>query len=127
MGERSSAFSTHPNYRVDLEPGPRRVRVVFNGETIADSGKALIVRETAHEPIYYFPRDDVRLELLERTEHHTFCPFKGNASYWTVRAGDRVAENAVWSYEDPFEEVAGLANYMSFYEEQVEHRLDSEA
>ena len=126
MGERSSAFSKHPNYRVDLEQGPRRVRVVFNGETIADSGKALVVHETAHEPIYYFPRDDVRLDLLERTEHHTFCPFKGEASYWTVRAGGGVAENAIWSYEDPFEEVAGLANYMSFYADQLEHRLDSE-
>ena len=126
MGERSSAFSKHPDYRVDLEPGPRRVRIVFNGETIADSGNALVVHETAHQPSYYFPRDDVRLDLLERTEHHSFCPFKGKASYWTLRAGGRVAENVVWSYEDPFEEVAGLANYMSFYADQVEHRLDSE-
>ncbi len=127
MGQRSSAFSKYPDYRVDLQPGPRRVRVVFNGETIADSKRSLRVRETAHEPVYYFPREDVRLDLMERTDHHTFCPFKGEASYWTLRSGDQKAENAAWSYEDPFAEVAGLANYVSFYGDVVEHQADVES
>ncbi len=127
MGQRSSAFAKYPSYRVDLEPNPQRVRAVFNGETVADSKQALVVRETAHKPIYYFPRDDVRLDLMERTDHHTFCPFKGEASYWTLRCGNQRAENAVWSYEDPFEEVAGLRDYMSFYGDTVEHRADTDA
>jgi uncharacterized protein (DUF427 family) len=127
MGQRSSAYSKYPDYRVDLQPGPRGVRVVFNGETIADSKRSLLVRETAHEPVYYFPREDVRLDLMERTDHQTFCPFKGEASYWTLRAGDQKADNAAWSYEDPFAEVAGLANYVSFYGDVVEHQADVES
>ncbi len=122
--QRSSAFSKYPNYRVDLEPGPRRLRVIFNGKTVADSKHALIVHETAHQPVYYLPRDDVRMHLMERTDHHTYCPFKGEASYWTLRAGDRTTENGAWSYEDPFDEVAGLADYVSFYRDAVDFEAD---
>ena len=62
------------SYRVVLEPSPKQIRVVFNGETLASSERALLVCETGHEPVYYFPRDDVRMELLERTHHRTRCP-----------------------------------------------------
>ena len=74
-----------------------------------------VVKESRHAPVVYFPCDDVRMELLERTRHETFCPFKGYASYWTIRIENKLEENAVWAYEDPFEEVAGLRGYMSFY------------
>ncbi len=120
MAKRESLYHKYPDYRVDLEPHPRRVRVRLGEETIADSERALRVLETKHDPVLYLPREDVRMERLERTDHETFCPFKGEASYWTVRAADRVEENAVWSYEDPFDEVAGLKDYVAFYPDRVE-------
>ena len=120
MPQRESLYHKFPDYRVDLEPEPERVRVRLGGEVLADSTRALLVKETKHEPVLYVPREDVRLDLFEPTEHRTFCPFKGEASYWTLRLGTRVEENVVWSYEDPFEEVSGLKNYMAFYPERVE-------
>src|ERR1051326_4643962 len=102
-------------HRVQVEPTPRRVRVVFNGETIADSKRALLLRETGHLPVYYFPPDDVRGEFLEPTPHQTHCPFKGDASYWSVTVGDRVAQNAVWGYLDPLPGRADIRGYRAFY------------
>ncbi len=98
-----------------VEPCPRRVRVRFGGEWIADTRGALLLHEIGHVPVYYLPLDDVRMDLLESTDHHTTCPWKGEASYWTLRVGDRVEENAVWSYPQPHEEQASLAGYVAFY------------
>ena len=119
MPKRESLYHQHPDYRVDLEPNPRRVTVRLAGQTIADSRRTLRVRETRHEPVIYFPREDVRMDLLEPTDHQTFCPFKGEAAYWSVRIEDRVEENAVWSYPDPFEQVAGLKDYLAFYTDRL--------
>lgn len=119
MPEEESLRRRHPDHRVELEPHPRRVRVTLGGVVVADSERALRVLETRHEPAVYFPREDVRMDLLERTEAETFCPFKGEACYWTVRAGGRVEQNAVWSYEDPFDEVAWLKNHLSFYTDRL--------
>jgi uncharacterized protein (DUF427 family) len=113
--KRQSGYADHPGYEVSFAPSPKRVRVTFAGETIADSMNALLLRETRHVPVYYFPRADVRMERLTRTAHETFCPFKGEASYWTLEVGGRRAENAVWSYETPFPEVAGIRDYLGFY------------
>jgi uncharacterized protein (DUF427 family) len=110
-----SAFDRHPGYRVDFEPCAKRVRTVFNGETLAETTRVQLLRETGHVPVYYFPREDLRLDLLAASDHRTFCPFKGEASYWHVRAGGRRAENAVWSYEAPFAEVAEIKDYMAVY------------
>ena len=110
-----SLYHQYPDYRVDLAPREGRVRVFLGEETIADSRAALLVKETKHDPVVYFPRSDVRMDLLERTSHETFCPFKGHASYWTIRTADALEENAVWTYEDPFPEVEGLRDYVSFY------------
>ena len=125
MASRESLYHRYPDYRVDLDPSAERVRVRFAGEVIADSEKTVWVRETRHDPVVYFPREDVSFEHLERTDHKTFCPFKGDASYWTIRVGDRLEENAVWSYEDPFDEVAGLKGCVSFYADRVEWSRDS--
>jgi uncharacterized protein (DUF427 family) len=110
----------HPNregsaHAVILEPSPRRVRVMFNGETIADSSAVQMLHEDGHLPMYYFPIDDVRMDLLQKTDHATHCPYKGDASYWTVRVGDREAENAVWGYEDPLPVQPGLKGLVAFY------------
>jgi len=118
---RESGFKTNPDYKITFEPSPRRVRVQFNGETIADSTGARLLFETRHLPVYYFPRSDVRMDLLRPTEHHTFCPYKGTASYWTIRAGDKSTENAVWSYPEPYDEVAAIKDYVAFYWDRVDH------
>lgn len=120
MPKGESLYHKFPDYRIDLVPSERRVTVRFNGEVVVDTERALEVRETKHDPLLYFPREDVRMERLERTGHHTFCPFKGEASYWNLTAGERREENAVWSYEDPFDEVAGLKDYVAFYPDRVE-------
>lgn len=84
-----------------MEDSPRRVRAVFNGETVADSRRVKLLHERGHLPIYYFPEGDLNGDLLEPTDHTTHCPYKGDASYRSVRVGDRVAENAVWHYPEP--------------------------
>jgi len=110
-----------PEYKVVIESSPRRVRVVFNGETVADACRMKMMHETRHLPVYYFPVDDVRMDLLERTDHTTHCPHKGDASYWSVRVGDRVAENAMWSYEDPIDSVPDLKGLVAFYWGKMDH------
>jgi len=101
-------------YRVLVEPGGKRVRVVFAGETIADSMDALVLHETRLPQVYYFPRKDVRIDLLRRTEHRTHCPFKGNASYWTIEVGNQVGENAAWSYDNPLPEAQAIHGHIAF-------------
>jgi uncharacterized protein (DUF427 family) len=118
---RESGFKSNPDYKILFEPSPRRVRVAFNGATIADSTDAHLMLETRHLPIYYFPRPDVRTDLLTPTDHRTFCPYKGTASHWTIRVGDRVSENAVWGYPEPFDEVAAIGDFLAFYWDRVEH------
>ena len=120
MAKRESLYHRFPDYRVDLEPGAGRVCIRFNGEIIAESEDTAVVCETKHDPVVYFPRRDVRFEWLEKTDHETFCPFKGEASYWTIRVGDRAEENAVWGYEAPFHQVTELADYVTFYPDRVE-------
>ena len=115
-----SGFKTNPDYKIMFEPSPRRVRVNLNGEIIADSTSAHLLFETRHLPVYYFPRSDVRLDLITPTDHHTFCPYKGTASYWTIAVGDKVAENAVWGYPDSFDEVAAIKDFVAFYWDRVD-------
>lgn len=92
----------------------KRVRVIFGGETIADSRRVLLVREAHCLPVYYFVTDDVRVDLLTPTDFKATCPTKGAASYWTVKVRDRVAENAAWSYLDPPSGCATIKGYFSF-------------
>jgi uncharacterized protein (DUF427 family) len=98
-----------------LEESPKRVRVVFGGETLADSRRAKLMHEAGLLPVYYFPKEDVRMELLEESDHTTHCPFKGDASYWSVRVGERVAEDAVWGYPEPIDSCPPIAGLVAFY------------
>jgi len=109
-----------PVYKVVLEPCAKRVRAVLGGETVADSTAIRLCHETGHLPVYYFPRADVRMDLLTPTARSTHCPFKGTASYWTVAAGGRTAEDAVWSYEDPYDEAADFAGLVAFYWDRMD-------
>ena len=101
--------------RVRTEPNRRRVRVFFGGEAVADSSATLYLFETGHLPVYYFPRADVRFDLLEPSSEKSHCPYKGDASYYTVVAGGRRYENAVWAYPEPIASVPELADYVAFY------------
>jgi len=116
----------NPDHKVEVEPSPRWVRVRFGGETIVDSKHVLLLRETNHLPVYYFPPQDVRMDLLIPTDHHTHCPYKGDASYWAVKVGDRVSENAVWSYLDPFPERQDIKGYLAFYWNKVDQWFEEE-
>ncbi|MEQ8388498.1 MAG: DUF427 domain-containing protein [Alphaproteobacteria bacterium] len=106
---------------VEIENSPRRVRAMFGGETIADSSRPLLVLETGCLPVYYFPRADIRMDLLVPTDHRTTCPYKGEAAYWTVKAGGRSAENAAWSYPTPIPESAALGEAIAFYWNRIDH------
>jgi uncharacterized protein (DUF427 family) len=102
-------------HRVWTEPNERRVRVFVAGQPIADSSRTMYLFETGHLPVYYFPRQDVRFDLLEPTDHRTRCPFKGDASYYSIVVGDRRVQNAVWAYPEPLRSVAEIADYVAFY------------
>lgn len=109
-------FELHgPEHLLWFEDSPRRVRVKFGGETLADSRRARLLHETGILPVYYLPVEDVRMDLLRETDHTTHCPFKGDASYWSVVVGDRVAENAVWTYPEPLDGAPPLAGWAAFY------------
>jgi uncharacterized protein (DUF427 family) len=109
-----------------FEDSPRRVRATFNGETVVDSRHAKLLHEHGHLPIYYFPRTEVRMDLLEPTDHTTRCPWKGEASYWSVRVGDEVAENAAWGYPDPIEGAPPLADYVALYWNRMDGWLEED-
>jgi uncharacterized protein (DUF427 family) len=106
---------------VRVEPTPKRVRAMLGGETVVDSRRALILFEQGHLPVYYFPLEDVRADLLEPSGKHTTCPRKGDASYWSVRARDRVAQDAVWRYPEPIEGCPDISGHVAFYW----HAMDS--
>ena len=120
MPQDESLYHKFPDHSVVLEPNSNRVRVRFNGEVVADSTRSLTVRETKHAPVLYLPKDDLEARFFEPTDHETFCPFKGRASYWNLCVGDRTEANVVWGYPDPFDEVAALSEYVAFYADRVE-------
>ena len=100
---------------LELLPSPKRIRVMFGGKTVADSKNAAMLYEKGHLPLYYLPKADVDMSLLSETEHHTHCPRKGDASYWTAKVDGQEAENAVWGYPEPLEGAEALADYVSLY------------
>ncbi len=114
------------DHRLAFEPSAKRVRVIANGKTVADSLCAGLMLETGHMPVYYFPREDVRIDLLERSAHRTHCPYKGDASYWNLGVGGRRTENAVWSYEEPFAEMAQIKGWLAFYWNKVDHWFEED-
>jgi uncharacterized protein (DUF427 family) len=92
----------------------------FAGKIVADSTKALSLKEASYPAVLYIPRADVDMSLLERTAHSTHCPYKGDASYYSINAGGKVAENAIWSYEQPKSDVGEIASYVAFYPNRVD-------
>jgi uncharacterized protein (DUF427 family) len=119
MDKTRSAYADYPGYRVALLPARARVRVWQGEALLADSSRTLSVTETAHRDVIYFPIADVKLELFDASDHHTFCPFKGEADYLSLARAERPDPNLVWTYRRPFAEVAGLAGYVAFYADRV--------
>ena len=109
-------FKKYPEHRVEIRPAGVRVRVTFNGEVIADSRDAIMLEESKYPPVYYLPRKDVKMDRLVRSSHRTHCPFKGDASYFSLMNGP---ENAVWSYEQPYDEMSVIKDRFAFYPEKV--------
>lgn len=104
-----------PPHSLYFEDSPRRVRVEFNGETIAQSDRMKLLHETGITPVYYFPLEDVAAQFIQPTDHTTHCPFKGDASYWNVVVNGRRVDNVMWSYPEPLEGAPPLSGYASFY------------
>jgi uncharacterized protein (DUF427 family) len=107
----------HP---ITIEPNPLRVRVSASGRVVADTRRALTLRESDYAAVQYIPRDDVDMSLLERTEHDTYCPYKGDAAYYSIRVGDDLVVNGVWTYESPFDAVAAIKDHLAFYSDRVD-------
>lgn len=120
---REKILAKYPDYSVTMNPAEKSIRIFFGDTEIAASAHALVIKESMHKDVYYLPRQDVNLSLFTKTEHSTYCPFKGHASYWTLNSrvpdADQAGENVVWSYEAPYPEVDGLKDYLSFYTDRT--------
>jgi uncharacterized protein (DUF427 family) len=119
-GDFNFGWDGAPAHRLFFEPYPRRVRALIGDRVVLDTVRGRLLHESNVLPRLYVPLEDLDAALLERTERSTHCPFKGDASYWTVRNGERVAEDAVWAYEQPLEQAAWLAGYASLYWEKAD-------
>ena len=105
------------DHRIETKPAKERVRVTFNGELIADTRDAIRMEEGNYPAVFYFPRKDVKMERLIRSSHRTHCPFKGDAAYFSLANGP---ENAVWSYEQPYDEMSVIKERLAFYPDKVD-------
>jgi len=107
----------HP---ITVRPNPARVIVKAGGRVIADTHSALTLREATYPAVQYIPRNDVDMAQLQRTEHTTYCPYKGDCAYYDIPAGGNRGENAVWTYELPYEAVAPIREHLAFYPDRVD-------
>ena len=138
MSESAPGFEKHPDYQVDITPTSDHLQIFVAGRLIADSRQPLRVTESKHHPVWYLPMADVTAGSLLATEHSTYCPFKGHASYWSITghdsaresatssAEDVILENSVWGYQTPYLECASLIDHVSFYTDRVELHVNGE-
>jgi len=117
---KASAWFSHPDYRIEIDQIDTGISVVIDGEIILESEQVLLLSEQDHEPVYYFPRDAIRMALLHKINKTTFCPYKGDAIHWSLKLKNREIKIAAWSYEAPFEQVAKIKNHIAFYPDVVE-------
>lgn len=109
-----------PDHPISVEPSRIRIIVRTAGRVIADTTNALTLKEASYPGVFYIPREDVDMALLQRTDHETYCPYKGDCSYYSIPAGGERANNAVWTYETPYEPVAAIRNHLAFYPDRVD-------
>jgi len=108
-----------PDHPITITQNPRRVRVTAGGIVIAESTKALTLKEARYPAVQYLPREDANMALLERTERTTHCPYKGDASYYSVKADGKTLDNAIWTYETPFPAMTEISGHLAFYPDKV--------
>jgi uncharacterized protein (DUF427 family) len=109
-----------PDHPITIEKNSKRVIVTVGGKTIADSSEALILREASYPSVQYIPRKDVDMSQLQRTPHATYCPYKGDCSYYSIPSQATRSVNAVWTYESPYPAVAAIKDHMAFYPDRVD-------
>lgn len=109
-----------PDHPITVERNPARVIVKLGDGTVADTRDALTLREASYPPVQYIPRGDVDMSLLARTDHVSYCPYKGDASYYSVTHGGERSKNAVWTYENPHEAVREIKDHLAFYPDRVD-------
>jgi uncharacterized protein (DUF427 family) len=119
---RSNAFANFPDHRIEIDDSPIHARVTRDGRVLAETTAGLNMREGKYPAVVYFPREDVFMQHLERTEHSTHCPFKGDASYFDVGAseGGETIREVAWSYETPFDQMKAIRDHLAFYVDRVE-------
>ncbi|MEH6403569.1 MAG: DUF427 domain-containing protein [Sneathiella sp.] len=116
-------FLKWPDHFVEIGLSKSSFELEFNGTVIASSSSVLKMTEKAHDDRYYFPKDHIDMTCLTATDHSTYCPFKGQAQYWTINVGDDALVNGVWGYAEPYEECLELVDHVCFYLEKPEFRL----
>lgn len=109
-----------PDHPIAIAPHAGRVVVKVAGAVVADTKNALALRESSYPAVLYFPRGDVEMALLQRTDHATYCPYKGDCAYYSIAPGGERSRNAVWTYEAPFPAVAAIKGYLAFYRDRVD-------
>ena len=109
-----------PDHPITVTPNRERVLVRVAGALIADTREALVLQEASYPPVQYIPRKDVDMNLLQRTDHSSYCPFKGDASYYSIPSGGDKSVNAVWTYENPYPAVGQIKDYVAFYPSRVD-------
>ena len=109
-----------PEHPITIEHSTARITVSLGGRVLADTKDALVLREAAYPPVLYIPRRDVEMALLERTDHASYCPYKGDAAYYSIPSGGARSANAVWTYEAPYEPVAAIKDHLAFYPDRVD-------
>lgn len=109
-----------PDHPITIEPNPARILVTVAGRVIANTREAQTLREASYPPVQYIPRKDVDMSLLQRTDHATYCPYKGDCAYYSIPVGGERSVNAAWTYEAPFAPVAAIQNHLAFYPDRVD-------
>ena len=109
-----------PDHPILISPAEGKVRVTVAGKIVAESTQALRLEEKGYPPVYYLPRDDADMSLFVRTTHYTYCPYKGDCSFYSIPIGGANSDNAVWTYEGPYEAVASIGGYLAFYPTRVD-------
>ena len=109
-----------PDHPITISPAEGKVRVTVAGRIVAESAQALRLDEKGYPPVYYLPRNDADMSLLVRTRHYTYCPYKGDCTYYSIPIGGSKSEYAVWTYEKPYEAVACIKEYLAFYPSRID-------
>lgn len=120
LANKASAWKDNPNYRIEINAIKHQVQVIYNQTVIAESTNALLLQENNYQPLYYFPKIDVHMQFLQSSSKKSFCPYKGDARYWSITVGKKQVEIAAWCYESPFTEIGIIKNCLSFYPDVID-------